>query len=240
MSKSRLATFVRSRRETLGMTRQQVATATGWSVSSIEKVERGDLVPGLEFLGAIFDTLHIPYLYRAQLVSALFPGMIDRIVGPATAAPTRRDQRDLDLLPYPAADLALPEGRILATNTQWNSVFPSAGPETNLIVWLLTNPLASSVLIEHEAIAHTFAYGLRMLGSLVLSDERMAEIQQQCAINPAWERLYSTDPQMSGGLEAAIRIVDPNTHKLRAYEVRVDKPHQPYRTWATWRLVPLT
>ncbi|WP_330185041.1 helix-turn-helix domain-containing protein [Nocardia sp. NBC_01503] len=239
MSKGQLAVFVRSRRDALGVTQAQLAKTTGWSKSAIEKVEAGSLVPSLEFAGALFDALAIPYLYRERIIAALYPGALDRILGRTTAAPDADARADLEYLPYPAAYLMLPEGDILGFNTAWREAFPESAAKPNLFTYLFTEPSAQEVLLDWARLAHGFTYGLRMMGPIVLSETVIEEIVTRCGVHPDFDRMYSTDPPVHEALNPVIRVAAPGSADTRNLCIKIDKPHLPHSPWLTYRLVPV-
>ncbi|WP_067572276.1 MmyB family transcriptional regulator [Nocardia acidivorans] len=239
MSKGQLAVFVRSRRDALGVTQAQLASTTGWSKSAIEKVEAGTLVPSLEFTGALFDALGIPYLYRERIIAALFPGALDRILGRTATAPDADALADLEYLPYPAAYLMLPEGDIVGFNSAWLAAFPESAARPNLFTYLFTEPSAREVLVDWARLAHGFTYGLRMMGPMALSDTTIEEIIARCRVHPDFERFYLTDPPVHEALNPVIRVAAPGTGEIRSLRIKIDKPHLPHSPWLTYRLVPV-
>ncbi|MBL1073424.1 helix-turn-helix domain-containing protein [Nocardia sp. 2] len=238
MAKGQLAVFVRARRDALKMTQVQLANATGWSKSAIEKVEAGSLIPSLEFVGALFDALGISYLYRERIIAALYPGALDRIIGPSPAMPDVDALADLEDLPYPAAYLTLPECDILGTNTAWNDAFPGLEAKSNLLTFLFTDPSAPDLLVEWELVAHMYAYMLRILGPISLPESAITEIVDRCKAHPDFERMYAADYPATNAVLSAIRVADPVTGQIRDLRIKVDKPHVPYSPWVTYRLVP--
>ncbi|MRH86750.1 helix-turn-helix domain-containing protein [Nocardia sp. SYP-A9097] len=239
MSKGQLAVFVRSRRDALGVTQAQLATTTGWSKSAIEKVEAGSLVPSLEFAGALFDALGIPYMYRERIIAALYPGALDRILGRTAALPDADALADLEYLPYPAAYLMLPEGDILGGNAAWIEAFPESAAKPNLFTYLFTEPSAREALVDWERLAHGFTYGLRMMGPISLSESKLAEIVDRCGAHPDFERMYASDPPLHEALQPVIRVAAPGTGETRELCIKIDKPHLPHSPWLTYRLVPV-
>lgn len=238
MSKGRLAIFVRARRDSLGMTQAQVAERAGWSKSAIEKVEAGTLVPSLEFAGALFDTLAVPYLYRERIIAALYPGALAHILGRTSTVPDADDLADLEFLPYPAAYLMLPECTVLGANSAWAEAFPGSARTPNLLHYLFTEPVAWTALPEWERLAHTLTYGIRMMGPIVLPESTYAEIIDGCRSHPEFERLYTTDPAVHAPMQPLLEITHPVTGETRTVCLRIDKPHLPHSPWVTYRLVP--
>ncbi|KZM72259.1 hypothetical protein AWN90_36910 [Nocardia terpenica] len=220
-------------------TQAQLAELAGLSKSAIEKIEAGKLVPGLESLGTLFDALLIPYIYRERIIAALFPGMLDRILGPAGGVPTAADMADLADLPYPAAYLALPEGYVFGTNQHWDNTFPGLQAKASMVEWLFTEPYAKVVLLDWERIAHTFTYGLRMMGPLAMSPTRIADITQRCESHPRWAHMWITDPVEPLAQQPILRLASPFDWSISQREVRIDKPHLPHRPWVTYRLTPV-
>ncbi|MFB7722445.1 helix-turn-helix domain-containing protein [Nocardia sp. NPDC056100] len=239
MAKGQLAVFVRARRDALGMTQAQLAGTTGWSKSAIEKVEAGTLVPSLEFAGALFDALWIPYLFRERIIASLYPGTLDRILGRTVAKPDAEDLDDLERFPYPAAYLMLPEGDMVGLNAAWRAAFPETVAKPNLFTYLYTEPAAARVLLDWESLTHGFTYGLRMMGPIVLSEDTIAEIIDRCRVHPDFDRMYATDPDVHTALRTELRIADPATGVIRRVRLRIDKPHLPHSPWLTYRLVPI-
>ncbi|MFJ4656222.1 helix-turn-helix domain-containing protein [Nocardia sp. NPDC088792] len=239
MSKSQLAVFVRSRRDTLGMTQAQLAGKTGWSKSAIEKVEAGTLTPGLEFAGALFDALMVPYIYRERVVAALYPGALDRILGQVSGRPDADALADLEDLPYPAAYIALPEGEVLGANTAWAEAFPGPKGTSNMFDYLFTEPTATDVLVDWELITHGFTYGLRMMGPISVPQNVIDGIVERCQVHPDFERIYNTDPPAATTLQPVLRIRTPGTGEIRNLRIKIDKPHLPHSPWVTYRLVPV-
>ncbi|MCP9621783.1 helix-turn-helix domain-containing protein [Nocardia otitidiscaviarum] len=239
MSRGRLAEFVRTRRKALGMTQAQLAATTGWSKSSIEKVEAGRLVPSLEFVGALFDALAIAYLYRERIIAALYPGTLTRILGPSPSRPDADALADLEDLPYPAAYLTLPEGDVLGANSTWAETFPGMGTTANLLTWLFTAPQASEILPTWERLAHGFAYGLRVMGPISVPETAVTELVDRCSAHPDFERMWTTDPPDPVAARPELPVVSPATGEVRRLCVKIDKPHFPFSSWVTYRLVPI-
>ncbi|MFC9995697.1 helix-turn-helix domain-containing protein [Nocardia sp. NPDC127526] len=239
MPRTSLPQFVRSRREALKFTQARLAELSGISKSAVEKIESGKLIPGLESLGSLFDALLIPYVYRERVVAALFPGMLDRILGPGVGTPTAADLADLEDLPYPAAYISLPEGHIFGTNQHWDNTFPGLQAKANMVEWVFTDPIAKGVLLDWDRVAHGFTYGLRMMGPLVLSADRIAEIAASCESNPNWQRMWTTDPIEPANLQPILRLASPFDWRISQREIKIDKPHLPHRPWVTYRLTPV-
>lgn len=237
MSKGQLATFVRSRRDALKMTQAQLAKTTGWSKSAIEKVEAGTLTPSLEFTGALFDALGIPYMFRERIIAALFPGTLPVILGPYPALPDADALADLEDLPYPAAYIALPVGDVVGTNSRWTEAFPGLEAKSNLMIYLFTDPTAATVLPDWEQLAHGYAYGLRMLGPISVPDQAINEIVERCRVHPDFERMWSVEPAEPTAVRPVLRVANP-AGEVRELRIKIDKPHLPRGHWLTYRLVP--
>ncbi|GAB0108442.1 hypothetical protein JMUB6875_74580 [Nocardia sp. JMUB6875] len=239
MAKGQLAVFIRSRRDALGMTQAQLAASTGWSKSAVEKVEAGTLTPSLEFAGALFDALGIPYIYRERIVAALYPGALDRVLGPSPALPDADALADLEDLPYPAAYLSLPEGDVLGVNTAWQTLFPGLEAKSNVFDYLFTDPESERVFPDWDQVAHGFVYGLRMMGPISVAESVLNEIIERCRVHPEFDRMYTTDPDGPATLQPMLRVVDPATGAVRKLHIKIDKPHLPHSSWVTYRLVPV-
>ncbi|MFI6870879.1 helix-turn-helix domain-containing protein [Nocardia sp. NPDC050406] len=237
MSKGQLALFVRARRDALRLTQAQLAKTTGWSKSAIEKVEAGTLTPSLEFTGALFDALGIPYMFRERIIAALFPGTLPLILGPYPELPDDDALADLEDLPYPAAYIALPVGDIVGTNSQWNTVFPGLEAKSNLLVYLFTDPRAATLLPDWEQVAHGYAYGLRMLGPISVPENAINEVVRRCRAHPDFERMWTVDPVEPTAVQPMLRVTMPDG-EIRNLRIKIDKPHLPRGYWLTYRLVP--
>ncbi|WP_067698456.1 helix-turn-helix domain-containing protein [Nocardia jejuensis] len=238
MAKGQLAVFVRARRAALGITQAQLAASTGWSKSAIEKVEAGTLTPSLEFVGALFDALQISYVYRERIIETLYPGTLDRILGPSRDLPDAEALADLEDLPYPSAYVALPEFDVLGANTAWTGIFPQLSAGSSFFTYLFAEPASQSVLVDWEWAATAMAYVLRMLGPISLPEAAIASIVERCSVHPDFARMYSTDTVVPTEHDPHLRVADPETGQVRTFRMKIDKPHIPLSSWVTYRLVP--
>lgn len=239
--KHQFGAFVRETREALGITRSGLAMATGWSRDVVAKIEQGTRLPTIAQLLALFDVLLIPLMYREQLVSLLYPGYTEQLYGQLLAHPTSHDLLDIASYPYPVAFMQFPAGAVLATSPSTPALFPGLVPGTSLIEWFFTRSEAEEIFIDWEPYAHGLAFGMLLIGKVLLPPERYAAVIESCARHPKWEAL-STTPVTSASrrqVDDVFRLKPPPYKEVQDFLVRIDRPDFPRRPWATYRLIPL-
>ncbi|WP_153342000.1 helix-turn-helix domain-containing protein [Nocardia aurantia] len=158
--------YLRRRREALGLTLEQVATAAA-TVSSLRKWEAGQRNPGIDSLTAWCRALDLPGWTLRKIISMIVGGIDTLHVG---HWPPTFDTGDLDHLEMyigPAYYLGFPSFDVLAANTTARRILPDLAPAdptalrpANLVEWVMTAP-ARNLLADWATVATRLVFLLR-------------------------------------------------------------------------------
>ncbi|SUD48787.1 Predicted transcriptional regulator [Nocardia otitidiscaviarum] len=231
-----IAGYLRERREASGLTRAELARRAGVSAALIQKLEQGTRPPTSTALGALFDVLQVPEVYRAYAVEVLQPTAAVP-TGPAPR-PTPVELDFLHSLPHPACYHLAPTLDLIAANDAYTRAFPGQEPGTNIMTWMLLDPRARLVLEDWEREAHIMVQSFRHMAPGLTPPERIAEVTRQCEGSPDWERLWSTDIPPAAMNWRPVRIRPPEGGDWTPMHVQVLRCDLPRRGWWLYSMVP--
>ncbi|MFC9996029.1 helix-turn-helix domain-containing protein [Nocardia sp. NPDC127526] len=222
-----LGMYMRHRRESLGMTQEEVARGMFVSVSLYRKLESGERPISVDRLEDWCAVVSAPVWMLQKMVSLAVPKMFPRAVG---AWPPQLRQEDLDHIesfPFPAYFHRFPEYEILAANSVAREMIPWLQPTepdadrpANVIERMMTEPLAREVLGNWEEIVHRLLFILRVNSPGVVAPERLAQIIETCRTNPDFERLWRTDMDEAVYNNSLATVRNPETGELHRFTMR--------------------
>ncbi|MFI5781142.1 helix-turn-helix domain-containing protein [Nocardia sp. NPDC051570] len=233
-----LGKFLRERRETKGWKLQELAERTSRSASSLEKVERGKLSPGLDYLSELFDELDIIRSYRETLINGLFPGLLGRLYGPSNLPPTDKELAYLRSISVPAAYVYFPSGDVAATNEHWDRRLLRLNGGSNLFEWGFTDPAARVLLPDWERLAHMLVYALKWLGPSALPAARIEQIRANCSTNPEFNKMWTTPLPNPSEAFTNLRVIYTLAPSIMNYDINFLEPSSQDRRWLVFTLVP--
>ncbi|MFJ4656147.1 helix-turn-helix domain-containing protein [Nocardia sp. NPDC088792] len=228
--------YIRQRRQDALLTRTELAHLANISVSLLEKIELGTRPTTLPTLQALLDQLGVPSMQRKYILDSSLAGVYG--TSPNTSAnPTAIDLADLESLPHPAGFYLLPTFTIAAANTAHRTTFPGLDSGTNLVEWMLLNPVARKILPEWDKEIHRLVHSIRMLTPHIDSDEQVAKALQPCRQAPEWDDLWHNTPPTRSADGTRILVRDIVAQQTRPMDVRIYSPEIPNRRWWLCRLI---
>lgn len=239
MSEARLAiaSYLRHRREASGLTRAELARKAGVSEGLIQKLEQGTRAPTSTALGALCDALEVPAAYREYAATVLQPELT------ATASNTEEpNQAELDFLnslPYPACYQTLPALDVIAANDAYLRAFPGLVAGTNVIEWMLLNPVARTLFDNWEREAHLQVHSFRHMAPGIVAPERIDEITRICSRSPDWNRLWTTDIPPADIPRRPVRIRPAEGGDWTTMYIQLLRCELPRREWWVYSMVPM-
>ncbi|UFS99248.1 helix-turn-helix domain-containing protein [Nocardia huaxiensis] len=236
-ARSAIAGYLRARREATGLTRAELAKRAGVSEALIQKIEQGTRAPTSTALGALFDALEVPVQFREHAANILQSELTK--LGSDWGAPEPAEMDFLDGLPHPACYQAMPGMDVVAANEAYLRAFPGLEPGGNIIVWMLTNPVAREVIDDWEREAHLQVHAFRHMAPGLVPGERIAEVSALCATSPDWDRLWHTDIPPEDVPRKPMRVRDPDTGEWVTMHIQVFRFEMPRRPWWMYSLVPM-
>lgn len=229
--------FLRERREVLGLTRAELARKANVSEALIQKLEQGTRPPTSTALGALFEALDVPPVYREYAAIVLQPELTS--VESNGLEPTRVELDFLDGLPYPACYQTAPAMDLIAANAAYLQAFPGLAAGANIIEWMLLDPRARLVVEDWEREAHLMVQSFRHMAPGITAPDRIDEITRRCRQSPDWQRLWSTDIQ-PGELEwRPVRIRPIDGGEWTSMHVHLMRCELPRREWYVYSMVPI-
>ncbi|WP_405135995.1 helix-turn-helix domain-containing protein [Nocardia sp. NBC_01388] len=233
---SAIAGVVRMRREALGLTRAELARRAGVSEALIQKVEQGTRQPTSGALGALFEALNVPMLYREHVANVLQPELTD--ISFYDDVPDQDELDFLTSLPYPACYQTLPGLDLIAANDAFLRAFPGLTPGANIIAWMLLDPIARDVLGDWETQTHLVVWAFRHMAPGITAPERIEQISALCRTSPDWERFWSADiPDVEA--RSSTRVRSPETGDFIHMEVQIFRCELPSRQWWMYTMTPV-
>ncbi|GAB2504587.1 hypothetical protein GCM10027167_00320 [Nocardia heshunensis] len=213
-----LGLFMRYRRESLGLTQEEVARRMFVSVSLYRKLESGERPMSTDRLADWSVAMEAPEWLLRKMVSVALPKLTSVEAGVWPPALRAEDIEHLESFPFPAFYHRVPEYEVLAANEAARQVFPwllptaeDADRPTNVIVQMMTTPIAREVLINWELIVHRLLFVLRVNAPGSVAPERLAQIVDACRSNPDFERFWNTDMREEDWNDSLVRVRDPKT-----------------------------
>ncbi|WP_067707368.1 helix-turn-helix domain-containing protein [Nocardia yamanashiensis] len=234
-----IAGYLRERRNTLRLTRAELARKAGVSEGLIQKLEQGRRPPTTTALAALFQALDVPLMYREYAAMVLQPELTTLTGG--IPEPTRAELNFLESFPHPACFQTAPGFDLVATNAAYRRAFPGLRRGANILEWFLLSPHARSVFASWERETHRMVQAFRHMGPGQIAPERIEEIIAACAPAPDWQRFWATDIDPAEMDWRPLRIrpadgdgawIDMQPHLLRC--------EMPRREWYMYSMVPCT
>ncbi|WP_067518904.1 helix-turn-helix domain-containing protein [Nocardia uniformis] len=229
--------YLRGRREASGLSRAELARKAGVSEGLIQKLEQGTRPPTSTTLGALFDALEVPAVYREYAATVLQPELTPTI--DCDDAPNQAELDFLNSLPHPACYQTLPGLDVIAANAAYRRAFPGLEPGTNVIAWMLLNPVARVVIDDWEREAHLQVHAFRHMAPGVTAPHRIEEITRLCARSPDWQRLWSTDIPPADIPRRPVRIRPAEGGDWTTMYVQLLRCELPRRDWWVYSMVPI-
>lgn len=213
------AAYLRNRRESLGLTQEEVARRMFISLSLYRKLENGDRPLSMSRLEDWCVAMETPiWLLKNKMLSLVLPKLARVEVGVWPPALREEDIEHLEAIPYPAFYHRIPEYDILAANAAARAAFPwllpsspESGRPANVIEKMMTMDEARAALINWDTIVHRLVFGLRVLSPGVVAPERLADIIETCSANPEFERMWTTDMSEDIFNDSLVLVRDPVT-----------------------------
>lgn len=238
--------YLRRRREALGITQEEIATAASTTTSSLRKWEAGLRNPSLEALDAWCRALDTPDWLLRKVTSLLLNGL-DILQAPTPTMTIDADDLDhLEIVASPAYFVSFPHLDVLAANATAQRLIPSlvptqpgSGRPANLVEWIMSDP-ARELLLNWETVATRFVFLLRTMGPGLVPPERLNEIFNACYAQAPKEftRFFCTDLNKSGSESDAMLVRNPATGAIEHYTYRFQRSVQPIRPYEQLQLVP--
>ncbi|WP_194852956.1 helix-turn-helix domain-containing protein [Nocardia sp. SYP-A9097] len=226
-----------SRRESAGLTRAELARRAGVSEALIQKVEQGTRQATPTALGALFQTLEVPVQYIGHVTSVLLPELAGLVT--EGGYPERLELDFLNSLPYPAGYQTMPAMDLLAANDAYRKAFPGLDPGTNIIAWMLLDPIARYVMRDWEREAHMMVYMFRHASPGVTAPERIEEITRLCSKSPDWQRFWDTEIPPNDIHRRPTQFLSPETGDWITMQMQVFRCEMPHRPWYMYTLTPV-
>ncbi|MFJ1457868.1 helix-turn-helix domain-containing protein [Nocardia sp. N2S4-5] len=233
---SAIAAYLRERREAAALTRAELAQRAGLSAALIQKIEQGTRAPTSTALGAIFDVLRVPAQMRDHVLYLLRKDLTGTEPGCETPEPA--DLTFLHSLPYPACFQTIPGHELIAVNDAYRDVFPGLEPGSNIIMWMMLDPVARQVMPSWEREAGLMVYSFRVMAPGLVDPARIEEIVRVCRKAPEWERLWAAEVPPEDIPRAPVPLRSPGSETVRFMHVHLLKFELPRRPWWIYSLVP--
>ncbi|AYF72932.1 XRE family transcriptional regulator [Nocardia yunnanensis] len=221
-----LGYFMRHRRESLGLTQEEVARRMFVSVSLYRKLENGERPISPDRLADWSVAMEAPEWLIRKMVSVAMPKLTSVAAGVWPSALREEDIEHLEALPFPAFYHRIPEYDVLACNQAGRAAFPWLDPDpnsdqpTNVIVQMMTVPEAREALINWELIVSRLIFVLRVNSPGTVAPERLAQIVDACRVNPEFERFWATDMREEDWNDSLVLVRDPETGGRMALTMR--------------------
>lgn len=232
-----IASYLRERREAARLTRAELARRAGVSEGLIQKLEQGVRPPTAIALGALFDALSVPDVFREYAILVLEPKLT---TGMSTEfVPSQAELDFLHSIPYPACYQTSPALDLIAANSAFLEVFPGLRPDGNILAWLLLDPRSRKVIQNWEREAHIVVQAFRYMAPGTTAPDRIEAIKRMCQESPDWHRLWATDipPAQFEWQPMCIRPLEGT--EWTAMHVQILRPEMPRRGWWMYSLVPI-
>lgn len=209
-----LGIYMRRRRESLGLTQEEVAGRMYISVSLYRKLESGQRPLSAGRLQDWSAAMNAPLWLLHKMVSLATPNL-----SPAMGEwPPKLRAEDLDHLeafPFPAFYHRFPEYEVLAANAAARAAFPwlvpadPAGRPTNVIEQMMTVGIAEETLLNWDLIVHRLLFILRVMAPGIVAPERLAQIIETCQGHPEFERMWTTDLEEERFNDSLVLVRNP-------------------------------
>ncbi|WP_084525106.1 helix-turn-helix domain-containing protein [Nocardia vaccinii] len=240
-----VGSYLRRRREALGLTQDEVALAATTTVSSLRKWEAGLRNPSIESLAAWCSALDLPDWMLRKITSLALNGLDHLGIEPQPPTLGNDELDHLETVTAPAYYLIFPHLDILAANYTARRLVPSLVPATpgssrptNLVEWVMTTP-AREILVDWQTIATQLVYLLRVMGPGLVPQQRLDEIFNFCHSQAPREftRFFSTELTKAETNNTLIRVRNTITGAIEQHTYQFLHPVQPRRAYEQLQIV---
>lgn len=239
--------YMRSRREILGLTQDDVAHKASITVSTLRKWEAGLRNPSIENLRVWCQVLDLPSWMLRKVVSLVLGDMDSLKFGTWPPTLSDSDLDHLELIAGPAYYYSFPHYDLLAANSIARATLPSLVPDlrsprpTNLVEWLMTTT-AKNLIANWEDCATRLVYMLRIVGPGIVPRQRLDEIFNTCNARAPKEfpRLFTKNPSRQAIASDIILLRNPETGVIEEFTYRSLRPRQPIHHYAQLQLAKRT
>ncbi|MGW4354896.1 MmyB family transcriptional regulator [Nocardia sp. NPDC004582] len=228
---SMLAMYMRYRRETLGITQEEIARRMYISLSLYRKLESGERALSPKRLEDWCAATEAPLWMLEKMVTHAVPKIMTIARGTWPPALRQEDLDHLHAIPYPAYFHRFPEYEVLAANAAATGAFPWLAPAgydadrpVNVIEQMLTVPEMRELLVNWDTIVHRLVFGLRVLSPGIIAPERLAQIIETCSVNPEFERMWNTPMEERLFNDSLVQVRLPESGEIMSLTMRSYNP----------------
>ncbi|MGW4248740.1 helix-turn-helix domain-containing protein [Nocardia sp. NPDC004722] len=236
-----IGVYLRRRREELGLTQEEVASAASTTLSSLRKWEAGLRNPSVEGLAAWCRVLNPPD-WMLRKITSLALGGLDGLEGlraeTSTPIVAPDDLDHLEAFSGPAYYLAFPQLDVLAANSAARRLAPGLIPAApgadrpvNVVEWIMTDA-ARGLIVNWKDTAIRAIHALRVMGPGLVPQARLDDIFNACYDRSPMEfkRFFAAAPaDHLDGDELLLR--DPVSGATDRYTCRSLRSMQPLRPY---------
>ncbi|GAB2547635.1 helix-turn-helix domain-containing protein [Nocardia heshunensis] len=242
-----IGVYLRRRREALGLTQEEVASAASTTLSSLRKWEAGLRNPSVEGLAAWCRVLNPPD-WMLRKITSLALGGLDNLRAEMSPPVVGADDLDhLEAFSGPAYYLGFPQLDVLAANTAARQLVPGLIPAdvgadrpANVVEWIMTES-ARELVVNWKDTAIRAIHALRVMGPGTVPQSRLDEIFNSCySQSPVeFKRFFTTDPAETPDSDDLI-IRNPLSGNVERYTYRTLRPMGPMRPYELVQLARST
>ncbi|WP_040812673.1 MmyB family transcriptional regulator [Nocardia concava] len=239
--------YMRYRRETLGLTQEEVARRMFISVSLYRKLENGERAMSADRLEDWCAAMDAPMWMLEKMLSMAMPRLSRLAVGSWPPALRQEDLEHLEALPVPAFFHRSPEQDVLAANGIALSGFPWLAPASpdaerpvNVVEQFMTVPEARELIVNWETVVARLLFSVRVLSPGLAEPARIAQILDTCRTNPDFDRLWALGETMSEELysDSCVQVRFPGTGELLSFTMRHYNAFHPKCGYQLFMLTP--
>ncbi|NNH69858.1 hypothetical protein HLB23_08260 [Nocardia uniformis] len=144
----------------------------------------------------------------------------------------------LHAFPYPAGFRTAGTCDVIAANAASVAMFPGLEAGSNLLTWMMLDPMARCVLVDWEDEARLLVQQFRQLAR-VSDSHRAAEILTLCRRATDWDRLWDSELTDTEAAQRIMVVREPDTGHERAMYAQTFSFEAPPRPWRLYTLVPV-
>lgn len=241
-----LRVYMRYRRESLGLTQQDVAKRMFISLSLYRKLEKGERPLTGSRLEDWCRAMDAPVWLMEKMATLALPGISTIAVGKWPPVLSQEDLDHLECFPFPAFYHKFPEYEVLAANQVAREAFPwlhPAPPEaerpTNVIEQMASVPEARASLINWYEIVHRLVYILKTSAPGIADPVRLAQILETCRREiPEFETMWNTEMDEETYNRATALVRTPDGSRLAFTMRSYNSWHPNDRQYQLFMLTP--
>ncbi|MGY0497131.1 helix-turn-helix domain-containing protein [Nocardia sp. FBN12] len=234
-----LGPYLKELRDSMGLSRKEVARISGIKPDTLGKIEQGALPLSFANFGAIADALRIPARHRIELTRRAWPQLFadaGQDTLPAEILPA--DQAQLELMEMPAAVFDGSSWDVIALNGHARRLAPGLDAGMNGVVWLFNDPVARRVMVNWHRNTHMAVSYLLDNAPEWENADTFAAIAAACEHDPQWSAMLTNPVAPPRSAAETISMRDPSTGVVTDYHQRYYRPEAATRLH--WRLGILT